>query len=1541
MVARPFRFGSPVAAATILSLQLGLPIAWQVSAAQVSVTPDNEARTALANTSGQTVPFTIRHLGSSNQTYWLFCFPTGSITSCTPSQTSLTIPPQMNIPISATFTTGAAGTGVINMKACSNAQCTGSQDYGSYNVTVGVQDPTVSLARYHDAIRPADPFDVVHTVTSPAYQSRDEPRALTLQYNSSTVRPTPVISVDVTTLAAPYNPSVYMMQVKRTSPPTFLTLLNGTNTVYYTAPATSTSSRLVAAIDAKTNNLTTGWYDVDVSVIAQYSGYTKTTTKSTRLFVIDDSSSIFGVGWSLAGMQRLYTMTGSYSALISNGDGSLSFFKRICDGCPFISPAGDPTKLAIYTGPDTGITYRRTAPDSSATDFRSDGRMVRLWSGTLQRPLVILNWNGTQLTSVQDVIGKRLTLGYTGPASPSGKLQTITDPSGRVTTVWTDSAGRLYRVTDPDSLISTFSYDASFRLVGVTDRAGTTANLTYDALNRIDSTKSPSIIDYVGNSGRPTAVITAPERLAWQPAIAGTSTATAKAHVRTDTLSARVVDPVGNVTRFAYDRFATITKTIDPVGQVTTIQRDTLGQPTLVVSPNGHKTTATYSGYLLSSTYDSTTGQRVNYSHNGFARVITITGNAKTPRTDIYYKPAYTGSGDFGLVDKIYIGNTGSYASPTGGYIAASFVYDALGRDSVITDGNGHKATFIYADTAAFGNLVQVTDPFARVTSRAHHDVAGRTDTIWTPSNGSLAPSVYVYDQLNRVRSFKDPLGLTTQYAYGPITLDRITDAKGQIFRFDYNALGWNTTIRDLADTSKADTLKYDLAGRVRTMKTRRGDVISLTYDALGRILTRSGPDFPVDSFRYDPAGRWQVAVNANAYDSLAYSTAGRLVYSLERLTDDTSYVMTFTYDTLGRLVQRSAPRAGSVVTHGYHQTKGTLDTLCAASACSVWTSRDADDIAHVQKFGTNTASPWQVSFAFDSAHRIVGDSFQGTSVQHLNNEFAKRWSYDTLGRMIAEVPYGSTYGFFGYRYHYDAGGQLINACADSTMVIWGGMPPQPIGYDFSCVDEYGQETWTGVNPYRYDSTGNRTDPLASAVVGNGNRLTQFKGYAIAYDLNGNIISKKGMGGSWPVDTTLFTWDAAGALTRVERWSAGGAHTVITYAYDALGRRVSRTVGAVTERYVHEGDRVVQEMVGAPSSLKAEYGWAPGGGEKLLYVRTPTWTAGVITDPVNSTVRGLALANGGQTKKQYDASYWGVVPVDTGFVMHFRHSGREYDPQAGLYYNRARHYDPVIGRFLSEDPIGPAGGINQYTYVGNDPVNGLDPLGLDHEPCEPPPPPPPPPDPCGGRPCIPTSAAVEASDVSDDCDPPPPNCVYGQNADGCLPPMDQRGGGGPPQIVQPPPPSPRGPCILGTGGGTVVADRSIAMKLQAFINAGNQATGTKVVSSVRTSAKQLAMWWEFTYGRDGRSKYRMVGFRSCHQAGFCVDLTWNGLSARDRRVLDQLGSQYGFKRLEGDGGHYFYAPNGKSASYGPYADLQAAIDATQGALQRHEVRACR
>ena len=86
----------------------------------------------------------------------------------------------------------------------------------------------------------------------------------------------------------------------------------------------------------------------------------------------------------------------------------------------------------------------------------------------------------------------------------------------------------------------------------------------------------------------------------------------------------------------------------------------------------------------------------------------------------------------------------------------------------------------------------------------------------------------------------------------------------------------------------------------------------------------------------------------------------------------------------------------------------------------------------------------------------------------------------------------------------------------------------------------------------------------------------------------------------------------------------------------------------------------------------------------------------------------------GVLAQTYTFDSFGKLTASSGSLKNpFQYTAREFDPETSLYFHRARYYDPNIGRFLSEDPSDFDGGINFYAYVGNDPANWLDPLGLD------------------------------------------------------------------------------------------------------------------------------------------------------------------------------------------------------------------------------------
>lgn len=163
------------------------------------------------------------------------------------------------------------------------------------------------------------------------------------------------------------------------------------------------------------------------------------------------------------------------------------------------------------------------------------------------------------------------------------------------------------------------------------------------------------------------------------------------------------------------------------------------------------------------------------------------------------------------------------------------------------------------------------------------------------------------------------------------------------------------------------------------------------------------------------------------------------------------------------------------------------------------------------------------------------------------------------------------------------------------------------------------------------------------------------------------------------------------------------------FAYDPLGRRVEKVAAGVTTTYTYDGEDVLRDVAGS-STLKYVYG--PGIDEPLAQEDG----AGVLSyfhaDGLGSIVKTTNSAGAVIASRQYDA----FGDLELGTTNGFSFTGREWDSEMGLYYHRARYYDPKIGRFLSEDPIRFNGGINFYAYVSNNPVNSKDPFGLVGDP---------------------------------------------------------------------------------------------------------------------------------------------------------------------------------------------------------------------------------
>jgi RHS repeat-associated protein len=236
---------------------------------------------------------------------------------------------------------------------------------------------------------------------------------------------------------------------------------------------------------------------------------------------------------------------------------------------------------------------------------------------------------------------------------------------------------------------------------------------------------------------------------------------------------------------------------------------------------------------------------------------------------------------------------------------------------------------------------------------------------------------------------------------------------------------------------------------------------------------------------------------------------------------------------------------------------------------------------------------------------------------------------------------------------------------------------------------------------------GNRLSSLntPSYTYNSSNELTSNSNASYTYDANGNIVSKTNSAG-----TMSYAWNFDNRLTGVTLPGTGGT---VSFEYDPFGRRIQKAFTqngtTTTTNYVYDGDNLAEAADQNGNEL-AKYAQGEGidqpvalssGGAIYFYEADGL---GSISSLTNSSG---ALAN------TYTYDSFGNVTASTGTVVNpFQFAGREFDPETGLYYYRARYYDPTAGRFLSEDPISVDGGLNVYRYAWNGPLGASDPFGL-------------------------------------------------------------------------------------------------------------------------------------------------------------------------------------------------------------------------------------
>src|SRR5260370_24028129 len=573
-------------------------------------------------------------------------------------------------------------------------------------------------------------------------------------------------------------------------------------------------------------------------------------------------------------------------------------------------------------------------------------------------------------------------------------------------------------------------------------------------------------------------------------------------------------------------------------------------------------------------------------------------------------------------------------------------------------------------------NVTSVTDTLSRTTNYEYDDFKRLVRVSYPPATTGEAPlfQTLAYDAIGNVIQRTDTAGRATTFTYDNANrLITITDPLLQVTRYEYNARSNLTALVDAL--GQRYTFAYDPLSRVTAM-TRAGLTMSFAYDAVGNRIQRNDYNSMPTNYDYDALNR---------LTKISYSDATTATYDYDKLSrlmaaTNINGTVSFVYDKLGR-VTSTTDVWGQVIDYTYDADGNRTKMTSGGTTSALYQYDPLNRVTSI-----TDAAGLSVNYAYDATGKLISRA--------LPNGVQTTYSYDGLNRLTRLQAVGTKVVTDNAYQYNDAGDLVQNTDLGGTHT-----------YVYDVLDRLTSATYpkTTRESYSYDAIGNRANSQRSSTYNYQpfNRLVGTSTASYVYDNNGNLTTKSETG-----KTTRLQWDFENRLTQVVTPSSGS----VSYKYDALGRRIQRTGSdGVQTNFTYDGQDVMKDVNNDGSTV--DYLNGPGldnQGRPTSNVKKKSTALYFATDHLGSTA---ALTNDkGHVVDEitYDAFGNGSGSKET----RNDYTGRERDPLTGLLFYRARWYDPQIGRFVAEDPVGLAGGVNQFAYVGNNPQNRVDPSGL-------------------------------------------------------------------------------------------------------------------------------------------------------------------------------------------------------------------------------------